>query len=105
GIAIVAAEIAHAIEEDVVPGSKTSNRKIIALRATLPCGKWLMPATLRRASRSVVVPCASNTWRGTTEIDCGVSMSGSVYFGKASGKTLVVTSTVVEGPATSTRTF
>ena len=42
----------------------------------------VMPGTLRSASLSVVTPCASIAARGMTSIVCGMSRSGTVYFGE-----------------------
>ncbi len=54
-----------------------------------------MPGTLRSTSRSVVAFCSSITARGITVIVCGMSRSGSVYFGddgSASGEVTSIAS-------------
>ena len=63
-----------------------------------------MPGTLRSTSRSVVAPCCSITALVMTLIVCGMSRSGSVYFGEATDRGRPVTSTNSDVPASSSVT-
>jgi hypothetical protein len=62
------------------------------------------PGTFRSTSRSVVAPCSSITVLGMTVIVCGVSRSGSVYFGD-DGETRPNISTDAATPSNSSVTI
>ena len=62
-----------------------------------------MPATLRSTSRRVVAPCCSISSCGITVMVCGVSRSGSVYFGDAGASAVGAVTSMVSETAESSR--
>ena len=85
GIARVAAEVAHAVDEEVGAGAEPADAQVVAGPRPSPAC-MVMPGTLRSTSRSEIAFCSWMTEAGITVTVCGTSRKGPGCFGEESAR-------------------
>ena len=82
-VAIVAAEIAHAVEENIVARGKAANGQVVALRAAFACGEADARYVAQRIAKSCRCPSSCNNFCGDDADGLREVDERLVYFGEA----------------------